>query len=323
MIDQQPRILVIDDAPENLLPILHDAAPEASIFTLKEDESVSGALERVQPSIVFGLHGVRYPAQSHAVALDCPSVKWLHNGGAGIDHLHQWDPLKITVTNSAGVSSHYMAESVTGAILMINFGFPAYLEQQKAHHWQKIPWQSLSMKTVLIVGLGGIGQLVAQRLQTFGAYVIGARRSTRPCEHVDEQINMTNLLTVVPQADYICIHVPNTDETQNLVDAEFLNHMKPTAHLINTARGAQVDEIALIDALKRKRIAGAYLDVFRTEPLPDASPLWDLEGVIISPHNADASTGWKVSSTRFFAENLRRYLRAGPLKNICDPAKGY
>ncbi|WP_306152016.1 D-2-hydroxyacid dehydrogenase [Roseovarius sp. MMSF_3281] len=321
--DNKTQVLIIDDSAQPYLPRLREQAPTCEFHGCQAGESVSDALARVQPEIVFGLHGGRYPAFSHAVALDYPSVKWMHNGGAGIDHLTGWDSDRITVTNSAGVSSRFMAETVTGAILMMNFGFPKYLEQQQQHIWEKQPWESLSTKTVLVIGLGGIGTLVANRMRMFGAHVIGARRTARACDEVDEQVAMSDVPEVLPRADYVCIHVPNTEETQNLVDAEFLSRMKPTARLINTARGAQADEAALISALQERRIAGAYLDVFRTEPLPADSPFWDLPGVLITPHHADAAEGWKSVSAAFFAENLKRFLQGRALQNICNPASGY
>jgi phosphoglycerate dehydrogenase-like enzyme len=317
------QVLIIDDSAQPYLPALQERAPSCAFHGCHEGESVTEALERVQPEVVFGLHGGRYPAFSHAVALEHPSVKWLHNGGAGIDHLSGWDPARLTVTNSAGVSSRFMAETVSAAILMMNFGFPTYMEQQRQHIWEKQPWQSLSTKTVLVIGLGGIGRLVAERMRVFGAHVIGARRTARPCDAVDEQISMADLPEALPRADYVCIHVPNTAETQNLVDAAFLSRMKPSARLVNTARGAQVDEEALCAALRERRIAGAYLDVFRTEPLPADSAFWDLPGVLISPHHADAAEGWKSVSAGFFGENLTRYLEGRALQNICDPQSGY
>ena len=137
-------VLVINDGPMAYLPGLRERFPQCDFLTCREDESVAHALARVQPEIVYGLHGGRYPASSHAPALDCPSVRWMHNGGAGIDHLPPWEEGRVTVTNSAGISSRFMAETVVGAILMMNFGFPRYIEQQRAHVWLKQPWQSLS-----------------------------------------------------------------------------------------------------------------------------------------------------------------------------------
>ena len=323
MADQQRSVLVINDGPMAFLPDLRQAIPTCTFDVCRDGEDVPQALERVQPEIVFGLHGGRFPAFSHTAALDFPSVKWMHNGGAGIDHLPPWNPDQILVTNSAGVSSGFMAETVTGAILMMNFGFPQYFRQQQAHVWEKRPWTSLSSKTALIIGLGGIGSRVAERLSMFGAHVIGARKSSRPCDQVDEQILMDEVPDALPRADYVCIHVPNTDETQNMVDAAFLARMKPEAVLVNTARGAQVDEAALIIALQNKSIGGAYLDVFREEPLAPDSQFWDLPNVIITPHHSDAAQGWEIASARFFRKNLNRYLAKQQPENICDPQSGY
>lgn len=317
------KILIIQDDPKDSLPQLAAAFPDCDFHACAADETVEDALDRVGPQIVFGLHGLRFPAHTHAAALNCPTVRWLHNGGAGVDHLPPWDPRNVVVTNSAGVSSRFMAETVTGAILMMNFGFPAYLRQQEAHIWRKLPWTSLSQKTVLIVGLGGIGSAVAERLRMFGAHVIGARRGSSVCPHVDEQIPMEHLAEALPRADYVCIHVPNTAATHHLVDADFLSRMRPGAILVNTSRGAQVDEAALIFALRGGHLGGAYLDVFATEPLPQESALWDMPNVVISPHHADAALGWQSGSVAFFTENLRRYLAGQRMTNICDPHRGY
>lgn len=317
------RVLVIQDDAANTLNDIGDFDPDLGFFGCEPDETVEQALDRVQPEIVFGLHGNRFPAHSHAAALSCPTVRWLHNGGAGIDHLGSWDPERVVVTNSAGVSARYMAETVIGAILMMNFGFPEYFRQQQQHVWRKNPWTSLSEKTILVIGLGGIGSLVAERARIFGARVIGARRSGNPCPAVDEQVRMSELSETLPLADYVCIHLPNTAETHHLVDAAFLSGMKKGARLINTSRGALVDENALIDSLRSGHLAGAYLDVFETEPLPKTSALWDLPGVVITPHHSDAAQGWQIGSTEFFKQNLRRYRDGKPLLNQCNPQAGY
>ncbi len=216
-----------------------------------------------------------------------------------------------------------MAETVTCAVLMLNFGFPRYLDAQRRHQWAPHAWSSLSGKTALVIGLGGIGARVAASLKFFSTTVIGMRHSKKSCAHIDELAAMTDLPNVLPRADFVCIHVPNTAATRHLVTAEFLARMKPAAYLINTARGSQVDEVALIGALRGGAIAGAYLDVFAQEPLPADSPLWDLPNLIMSPHMGDAAAGWENNAARFFADNLECFLRGKPLQNVCDPTKGY
>ncbi len=323
MMSSDEKILIIHDDPCDYVAGFRERFAGCVFETCRNGEMVGEALARVRPSIVFAVHGGRYKAFTHTPVLSSPGLKWLQNGGAGIDHLPAWDPAAIQVTNCRGVSSPFMAETVTGAVLMLNFGFPHYFEAQRRHEWAPHSWTSLAGKTVLVIGLGGIGSRVAARLKSFSMQVIGIRNSDKPCPDVDEIVPMRDLHDALPRADFVCIHVPNTPETRHLVDAEFLAAMKPSAYLINTARGAQVDELALIEALRQDAIAGAYLDVFASEPLPKESPLWDLPNLVISPHVSDAAAGWERNSIRFFTDNLERFLTGEPLLNLCDPSNGY
>jgi phosphoglycerate dehydrogenase-like enzyme len=317
------RILIIHDGPHDYMDGLRERFPNLVIELCQDDESISDAIVRVDPTIAMSFRSGRFPGPLHAPILNAPHLKWFHSGGVGIDHLPAWDNSLLTVTNAAGVSGKYMAETVTGAVLMLNFNFPKHIENQRKRIWNQSEWISLDRKTALVIGLGGIGARVAERLKSFGMTVIGVRNSAKPSEHVDEQITMDDLITTLPRADFVCIHVPNTAATHHLVNAEFLSAMKPSAYLINTARGAQVDEPALIDALNHNRIAGAYLDVFETEPLPETSPLWDTPHLVISPHMSDSVIGWEFNSAQLFADNIERYLNGQPLVNLCDPDQGY
>ena len=317
------RILIVHDGPNDYVEGLRLRFPNLLIELCNANETVPEAIARINPTIAFTIRSGRFSGPTHAPLLSAPELKWFHNGGAGVDHLPEWNPGEITVTNGAGVSARYMAETVTGAILMLNFGFPKYREDQRRRKWAPKEWTSLDRKTALVIGLGSIGEKVAERLQSFGTYVIGARSSERPCFSVNEQITSGEIPEALPRADFVCVHVPNTPTTHHLVDRKFLSKMKPSAYLINTARGAQVDEDALIKALNNRQIAGAYLDVFEKEPLPETSPLWDTPNLVISPHISDSVIGWENNLIQFFAENIERYLKGEPLANVCDPKKGY
>jgi len=317
------HVLIVHDGPTDYLPGLQERFPDVPFGLCNDGESIPEALARVEPTIVLSFRSGRFQGPLHAPIVTAPSVTWLNSGGAGIDHLPHWDTSKITVTNASGVASRFMAETVTGAILMMNFGFPQYFEDKQAKVWDKNEWTSLEDKTALIIGLGSIGTDVATRLKHFGMTVIGARHSAKPNDAVDEIVTMDNLKSALGRADYVCIHVANTPSTRHLVNADFLSAMKPTARLINTARGLQVDEEALLNALTTNKIGGAYLDVFETEPLPQSSPLWDAPNLIISPHVSDSVIGWEYNSAQFFADNLERRLTGEPLHNICDPDLGY
>jgi len=317
------RILIVHDGLHDYIGGLRQNFPDLLIELCQADETIQQAIARVDPTIAFSLRSGRFAGPLHAPILSAANLKWFHSGGAGIDHLPRWDPDKLIVTNGAGVSARFMAETVTGAVLMLNFGFPKYLNAQRQRKWNPVEWTSVDGKTALVVGLGGIGEKVAERLQSFGLYVIGARSSDRPCFSVNEQITTRELPDTLPRADFVCIHVPNTEKTHHLVNRDFLSSMKPGAYLINTARGAQVDETALIEALNSGQIAGAYLDVFENEPLPERSPLWNTPNLIISPHVSDSVIGWENNLVDFFAENITRFLKGETLVNICNPKKGY
>ena len=209
------------------------------------------------------------------------------------------------------------------AMLMWNFGFPTYLEQQRDRLWRQNSWVSLSQKTVLIVGVGSIGSAVATLAKSFGMRVLGIRNSLLPVNDVDEVFGLDDLYNVLPGADYVCIHVPLTDRTRHLIGRDEFQCMKSNAVLINTARGGVVDEAALADALVNKRIAGAYLDVFETEPLPKDSTLWDLPNLVISPHVSDSVANWQDRFIDFFMSNLERWQAGRQLLNTVDLDKGY
>ena len=317
------RTLIIHDGQNSYIDDLKRQFSDHQFELNSINETVIEAVLRVNPTIALAFRSGQFPGPSHAPVLSAPNLRWFQSGGSGIDHLPYWDQDKLIVTNAAGVSGKYMAETVTGAILMMNFGFPRIIKNQRGHIWGPQDWNSLDQKTVLIIGLGGIGSRVAERLKSFGMRVLGIRNSLQHCKYVDALFPMSEIKAALSNADYVCIHVPNTPSTHHLVNEKFLSAMKPSARLINTARGSQVDEKALIAALNSGKIAGAFLDVFDIEPLPQNSPLWDTPNLIISPHVSDQVAGWEKNSAQFFAENFERYLCGTPLINVCNPDQGY
>lgn len=255
--------------------------------------------------------------------MTAPTVEWVQIGGTGFDHLGNLDKVTATVTNVAGVLSEFMAESVIGALLAMNYRLPSYVRQQQQANWEKHLWRPVSEQTILIVGMGTIGRMVALRAKQLGMRVLGLRRNVRPDPSVDEMQSIDQLHTLLPQADFLCLHLPLNRETYQLIGASEFALMKRSAILINTARGAIVDEEAMIRALKTNQIAAAFSDVFVDEPLPPDSPLWAIENLTISPHVSDAVIGWEAMYADFFADNLTRWLAAEPLHNVVDVQRGY
>ncbi len=267
------------------------------------------------------------PPDVQARLLALPGLRWVQTISAGIAPsvlaaLRQRP--EVLLTNAGGVFDIPIAETVLTYILMIVKRMPEFLAQQRAHRWHKLPLRELRGLTVGIVGLGGIGQEVAKRCQALGLRVIATRRHPEQgAPYVEALFPPAELPALLGQADFVVIAVPLTPETHHLFNADRLQNMKPGAWLINIARGAVVDEAALIAALQAGQLGGAALDVTEEEPLPPDSPLWDLPNVILTPHNSWSTPYLEERQKELFLENLSRYLAGEPLRNVVDKQLGY
>ena len=255
-------------------------------------------------------------------------LRWVQVMSAGVDHLMREDVLgsAVTMTNIRGMSATPIAEFVIALALTFAKRLPycAQLKQQK--RWQAFRTSSLQSKTIGIVGLGSIGREVARLSRAFGMTVIATSRTgkqTGPPAGVDWMVPRNELPRLLAESDFVVLSLPLTGETRGLVAEKELRAMKPTAYLINVARGEVVDEKALVQALEHEWIAGAGLDVFATEPLPADSRLWDLPNVVFSPHISGDIEGEFELATDLFVDNLKRYLSGNRLRNVVDTAKGY
>ncbi len=202
-----------------------------------------------------------------------------------------------------------------------------YAREQEAARWTRAGSGdafALQGKTLLVVGLGGIGTEIARRGHGFGMRVIATRRSDTPGPDFVEQLGRSeDLLAMLPEADVVAIAVPLTTETESLFDAKVFAAMKPGAILINVARGKVVDTSALLDALRSGRLGGACLDVTEPEPLPSDHPLWREARVLITPHVASDAELTDERATALLRENLRRFGAGEPLLNVVDKRAGY
>ncbi len=292
-------------------------------------EGLHGAFERAD--IVFGFWG----AELHRAFTDAgsitdvaPRLRWIQLTSAGADRLLDSGFIEggITVTTVSGLHATPIGEYVLCVMLMFAKGAPRFMRAQARHEWLRYLPSELRGKTVGVVGMGHIGEEVARLSKAFGCRVLATKRSLTPAssnEHADELLPAARLPLLLGESDYVVIAVPLTSETRALIGARELAAMKPGAVLVNIARGAVVDEAALVAALRDGRIAGAALDVFEQEPLPPESPLWDLENVVLSPHISGGTEIYNERAVDIFADNLRHYLRGEPLRNIVDPARGY
>jgi phosphoglycerate dehydrogenase-like enzyme len=254
-----------------------------------------------------------------------PSLKWVQICSTGFsDNITQSiADGRVILTNAPGLHTVPIAESVLAAMLDHAKNLEQRRIHQRAHAWRRLDNDELNGRTVLIVGLGNIGQAVARFCKTFEMIVIGTKRRVEPLENVDLVFPPDQLVNHLPAADYIVIAAPHTPETENMINGNALAVMKPSAYLINVGRGQVVEESALIAALDEHRISGAYLDAFNQEPLEADHVFWNMDNVLIVPHDSHSSSRIGDRMVDIFCGNLRRYLAGQRLRNICDPARGY
>ena len=314
-----PTVLVIHDRPDGLARVLERRFPDLTVAYATTPEEVPTRLRDYQPEAVLSLSHSRFQGRHHRPAIEHPSVRWVHVGGSGYEHFLPWNAERVTVTNSAGVLSRFLAETATGAMIALNGGFLRYIDQQSRSEWQPRSFRPLLGQTLLVVGLGHIGGWVAHNAKALGMHVLATRRTRTAHESVDELFTPDRLPDIVGRADVVSLHLRLDDSTRHLLNAPLLAAMKPGALLLNTARGGVVDEAALVGALQNRHLGGAYLDVFETEPLPAASPLWQMPNVLVTPHASDSVADWPNRFTALFADNLQRWLDKEPLLNVVRP----
>lgn len=248
------------------------------------------------------------------------NLKWFHSFSAGMDPVLQSEiaGLPITISNSSGIHSIPISESVMGYILAWNRTLPFMLQKQREHIWAKgmtrQPVEAIG-KTLGIVGAGAIGYELAVRAKAFGMRTLALRRNPKPMDCFDEIFGSDGLEELLGQSDYVVVSTPHTPETHHMFSTEQFKAMKQSALFVNVARGGVVDQNALIKALNDKQIAGAALDVTDPEPLPQDSPLWEMEEVIITPHMSADSPILVHLAVDFFCREIKNYLAGDPIKN--------
>ena len=257
-----------------------------------------------------------------------PRLRWVQATSAGIGGFLQRTGLAqapIVFTTAAGVHGTPLAEFTLAALLHFVKDIPGLTRQQAARQWQRHATGQLAGRRVLLVGLGGIGRQVALLLSAAGVEVCGAGRAGHRYDvpGVRQYTDDTSLASALPQADALVLACPLTERTRGLIGATELALLPPGALVVNISRGPVIDEQALIGALRSGHLGGAALDVFETEPLPAASPLWELPNVLISPHSASTVAAENERLTELFIDNLRRWLAGSELRNVYDRTAGY
>lgn len=259
---------------------------------------------------------------------DLSGVKLLQSTNAGVEKLLSVIPEGVIITNVTGAFGEVISEYIIGGVLALSRNLFQYREQQRRHIWQDIPQGNLLYgKNALILGCGDIGTSTAEKLRAFGMNVTGIRRSPAPTHCFDRVFGMDMLEELLPETNLLICCLPHTPETVGLLSEKQIALLKRGAVIANVGRGSLIDKIALITALKSGKLSGAVLDVFAQEPLPENSPLWDMENVLITPHISGPSFGHfpevERRITEICADNISRYISGKQLVNVIDRSKGY
>jgi phosphoglycerate dehydrogenase-like enzyme len=265
------------------------------------------------------------------IAQDClqpdTALRWIQNWGAGVDKL----PLQamaehgVMLTTASGVHPNPISENILAMMLGLTRNIHISIRNQLQHKWAR-PGNMSEMhgKTVAIIGAGAIGLEVAKLCKVFGMTVLGVKRTLTESVYIDRMVTMDQLNEVLNESDYVVNTLPHTIETNHVIGQEQFAAMKSSAYYINIGRGGTTDTEALVEALRSGSIAGAGLDVFEIEPLPADHPLWDMENVIMTPHNSGVTEHYQERAMQIFLRNLRDYTEGRePQLNRVDFNKQY
>jgi phosphoglycerate dehydrogenase-like enzyme len=314
---------------ESLLDILRTAAPSLDVrhhgFEEPWDVRRRRNLGLAAPSVVPPALRAELAAAEVVMALElpdriaelAPGLRWVQSVGSGVDQFRTVGlPSEVIVTNGAGVQSASIAEFVIARVLAVWKRLAEMDTMQREQRWESIYGRLLSGSTLVVVGLGAIGEAVAERAHALGMHVVGVRRRPRPSPHCEKVVGPADLHQVLGRADVVLASAPATVETAGMFDAAVFAAMRPGAVFCNVARGRLVDEDALLDALHGGHLGAAILDVTRIEPLPAGSPLWTCPNLFLSPHSASVPDN--EGPFHLFADNLGRWSRGEPLRNLVE-----
>lgn len=290
--------------------------PELTINMVDHHSKVGPHIGAADMLLTFGAH------MSDHVLKDAKNLKWVQALGTGVDGITDQPSLadNVLVTNMHGLHGDSMSDSAMLSMLALARDLPRVVRSQTRHAWDRFPSRLLRGKTVGIFGVGAIAEDLAPKCKMFGMNVIGITSTKREVAGFDRMVGRDQLEEAVRELDYLILLTPYTPETRNIVNAKILAAMKPSSFLINLARGGVVDEDALVAALKEGRIAGAALDVFVKEPLPEDHPFWDMGNVIITPHLGGFHDQYPEQALPTIEENMRKFL-AGDTKNMINVVK--
>lgn len=311
--------------PESDLQGIREELPEVEIVSLQDRADLPAALAEADAFV-----GWIFPRELFASA---PRLRWVQSASAGIEAnlFPELVASEIVLTNGAGLHAVSIPEHALALLLSLARNVHHATRMQAQRRWDRFGViafaggvRELSGSRLAILGAGAIGASLARLANALGMTVrVLRRRPDRPVEGAEAVVGREGLLDLLAWADAVVLATPLTAETRNLIDRRALAAMKSSAFLINVARGEVIDDDALVDALRRGAIAGAGLDAFREEPLPESSPYWELENAIVTPHISGYTASYFQRVLDLFRGNLRRFVRGERLRNVVDKQLGY
>ena len=300
---------------------IEDIVPTARLVITRDRGEMESVLDEVE--IAAG----NVP---HDLILQAPRLRWFQQWGAGADWLLRYPEAvgkDFILTNASGVHALAISEHIIALLLAFARRLPDAVRAQDRREWLSQPIEAvfeLDGKAMLLVGVGAIGERTARLAAGLGVRVLGVRRNPQvDAPGVQRMIGPDRLQEFLPEVDFVVLTVPLTRETRGLIGERELRLMKPTAYVVNIGRGGTIDQYALERALRGRWIAGAGLDVFDTEPLPEDSPLWDLDNLIITAHYSGATPEYGQRAMAIFLDNLKCYQAGESLRNVVDKELGY
>jgi phosphoglycerate dehydrogenase-like enzyme len=308
------KVLIVDVHAEQYRDALREKFPALQFTLFHSAKEVTGDLSDIDVMIMFGIEVRDF------MLAGAPQLRWIQSLATGVDHFLRCPSLKpnVLITSGRGIHGPPMREQVVYMMMAISRDAVRAVGDQKTHFWERRLWSTLHGKTAAIAGTGVVGSAIAELLKALGMHVIGISRAPRPAQGFDEMIATENLVEAARRADYLINMLPASNDNLGIFDAKVFGAMKASAYYISAGRGQTVDEAALLAVLKERRIAGAALEVFQTEPLPPSSTFWDLPNVFITPHVGGYVIEYEDFIMPLILDNMRLFLagRQSETQNI-------
>ncbi|TVP88710.1 MAG: D-2-hydroxyacid dehydrogenase [Alkalicoccus sp.] len=314
-------IIIAQNINEELKKEVEEAAPDYKIIAGKDKSAWEPYINEVE--IIAGWK----PEMAEALTEKSP-LQWIQTWSAGVDQLplRDYEQKGYTVTSANGVHAYPISETIFAFLLGWTRKLHTYIRQQEKKTWHHAHLKKeMHEKSILIYGMGAIGTETAKIAKAFGMHVAGVRRTVKNTPYTDEVMAFEEAAAKLTEYDYVVNTLPSTKETKHLFSENIFTQMNPGTFFVNIGRGDTVDEKALINALEKEKIAGAGLDVFTEEPLPEDHPFWTMENVIMTPHTAGSTEKYNERVIRdIFVPNLLAYRKEKELPmNLVDYEAGY